>query len=70
MAATALSHKELKKIPPSLAAKAFFDDFVFKRQPVVISGLIDDEGFKGKDWVSSFASRKSASESHYVHGWK
>ncbi|KAJ3556949.1 hypothetical protein NM688_g1740 [Phlebia brevispora] len=46
------TYSKLDNIPPTTSAKEFFETYIAKRQPVVIQGLLDDESFKAKNWVS------------------
>ncbi len=42
---------KLERVDPGTSAEEFFSRFVSKRKPVVLSGLLDDATFKGKQWV-------------------
>ena len=44
---------KLERIDPGTEAEKFFTNFVSKRKPVVLTGLLDDPAFKGKQWVWS-----------------
>ncbi|THH28078.1 hypothetical protein EUX98_g6109 [Antrodiella citrinella] len=40
-------HKTLETITPTISAQEFFEQYVSKRQPVVMKGFPDDKSFKG-----------------------
>ncbi|KAI0692249.1 cupin-like domain-containing protein [Cerioporus squamosus] len=42
---------QLDRIDPSISAEEFFSQFVSKRKPVVLRGLLDDTTFKGRQWT-------------------
>ncbi|RDX43373.1 Clavaminate synthase-like protein [Lentinus brumalis] len=42
---------KLERVDPGTSAEEFFSRFVSKRKPVVLSGLLDDATFKGKQWT-------------------
>ncbi|RPD58645.1 Clavaminate synthase-like protein [Lentinus tigrinus ALCF2SS1-7] len=42
---------KLERIDPSTSAEEFFSNFVSKRKPVVLRGLLNDNAFKGRQWT-------------------
>lgn len=44
-------YKQPKSIIPNVPADEFFKNFVSRRRPAIIKGLLDDEAFKARQWV-------------------
>ena len=44
-------YKQPKSIVPNVPADEFFKNFVSRRRPAIIKGLLDDEAFKARQWV-------------------
>ena len=42
---------KLERIDPNVSAEEFFSKYVSKRQPVILTGLLDDPAFQGRKWV-------------------
>lgn len=43
----------LERVSPELSAEEFFAKYVSKRRPVILTGLIDDVAFQGRNWVGN-----------------
>lgn len=38
-------------VKPEISPETFFSEYVAKRKPVVIDGLLSDSSFKAENWV-------------------
>lgn len=50
-------YKQPKSIVPNVPADEFFKNFVSRRRPAIIKGLLDDETFKARQWVCYISHR-------------
>ncbi|KAH9926622.1 Clavaminate synthase-like protein [Epithele typhae] len=53
-------HLQLARIDPSISAQDFYAEYISKRRPVILTGLLDDTSFKGEKWTNmSYLSKKA-----------
>lgn len=46
-----VAHRSLGSVPANTPAAEFFEKYIAKRVPIVITGLPDDAAFKCREWV-------------------
>ena len=59
-----MTSKTLDVVDSAIDPKEFFTKYVKTRTPVVIKGLVRDEGFKASRWVRVPPNLSSSSDAH------